>query len=152
MSETATKTATAALLEKLYKNVKMGSDSILALMPKIEGEHADFKSDLSVQLDGYEGFARRINDLLREKGELPQEESFMTKMSAKMGMTFNTLMDSSVSHLAEMMIQGSTMGISDTIKLLREFENTAAAEGALKIARDIVSFEEENVEKMKAYL
>ncbi len=152
MSSATTKSATLDLLERLYKNIKMGSDSIISLLPKIGGEDTKFKSDLTVQLEGYETFAKRINTLLGEANESPCEESMMTKMSAKLGTTMSTLMDFSVSHIADMMIQGSTMGVTDTIKLLREFENTNASEGALALARDIVKFEEKNIERIKAYL
>ncbi len=150
MSSSGTKTATAELLGKLFKNVKMGSESIIGLLPKVED--VKFKSDMTLQLNGYESFAAKINALLRDAGEKPEEESMMTKVSAKIGSTMNTLMDSSVSHLADMMIQGSTMGVTDTIKLLREFENTNASETALGLARDIIKFEEQNIERLKPYL
>lgn len=152
MATAKTMSATAEMLEKLYKNVKMGADSITALLPKIESEDAKFKSDLTMQLSGYEELATRINTILREAGEQPREDSLMTKMSAKMGTAMNTLMDDSVSHIADMIIQGSTMGITDTIKVLREYENTSASEKSLALARDIIKFEEQNVERMKAYL
>ena len=152
MATAKMKSATAEMLEKLYKNVKMGADTVVSLLPKIDAEDAKFKSDLTMQMSGYESFATRINALLREDGEESQEDSMMTKMSAKIGTTMNTLMDSSVSHIADMIIQGSTMGITDTIKIMREYENTTASEASLSLARDIVKFEEDNIERMKAYL
>lgn len=152
MSTAKTRSATAEMLEKLYKNVKMGADSIVALLPKIKSEDTAFKSDLTVQHSCYEDFATRINDILSKAGEEAKEDSMMTKMSAKMGTTMNTLMDDSVSHIADMIIQGSTMGVTDTIKLLREYENTSASEASLALAREIVKFEEENIERMKSYL
>jgi hypothetical protein len=39
---------TAALLQSVYKNVKMASDSILTLMPKVQD--ARLKSELTVKL------------------------------------------------------------------------------------------------------
>ena len=152
MSSATTKTATAELLQRLYKNLKMGSDSIVALLPKVKEEDAAFKSDLTLQLDGYEKYANRINALLREDGEPAEQDTLWNKMTAKVGTTMSTLMDTSLSHLADMVIQGSTMGMNDAIKLMREFENTNASEGSLSLCRDIVGFEEQNIERMKAYL
>lgn len=152
MATAKLKSTTAELLDRLYKNVKMGSDSIVSLLPKIESEDSKFKSDLTLQLSGYESLAHRINGLCREAGEEALEDTMMNKMSAKVGTTMATLMDSSISHIADMMVQGSTMNVTDTIKLIREFENTTASEGALALARDIVKFEEENIQRMKAYL
>jgi hypothetical protein len=45
------KTREAEALEQLYKNVKMGSDSIIKLLSKVSD--GKFKTDLTDQLDGY---------------------------------------------------------------------------------------------------
>ena len=37
-AEMETKNSTADLLDRMYKNVKMGSDSIINLMPKVRDE------------------------------------------------------------------------------------------------------------------
>lgn len=44
-----TKTREAEMLEELYKNVKMGSDSIIKLLGKVSD--GKFKTDLTDQLD-----------------------------------------------------------------------------------------------------
>jgi hypothetical protein len=73
-------------------------------------------------------------------------------MTAKVGVAMSTLTDASTSHLADMVIQGSTMDMNESIKLLREFENTDASEGSLALVRDIIAFEEKNIEQLKGYL
>ena len=45
----------ADTLACIYENVKMGADSIINLLPKVEDSR--LKSDMSVQLSGYEKFA-----------------------------------------------------------------------------------------------
>jgi hypothetical protein len=146
------KSATVELLERLHKNIRMGADSIVALLPKLDKEAPALKSDLSVQLDGYEKFTNRINTLLREGGEKTEGDSVWNKMTAKVGVAMSTLTDASTSHLADMVIQGSTMDMNESIKLLREFENTDASEGSLALVRDIIAFEEKNIEQLKGYL
>ena len=145
-----TKTKNSEMLEQLYKNVKMGSDSIIKLMPK--ASDSQFKTDLTEQLNGYEQFASRARNMLHEAGCEPKNENPITKMWASLGMTMNTLTDSSDSHLAQMVVEGSTMGVTDTIKVLREFENTDVSEDALSLARDIIKFEEKNIENMKSHI
>lgn len=152
MPSVTMKTATAELLQRLYKNLKTGSDSIVSLLPKVNEEDSAFKSDLTLQLDGYEKHANQINSLLCQNGETPEQDKLWNKMSAKVSTTMETLMDSSVGHLADMVIRGSTMNMNETIKLLREYENSDASESSLSLARDVVGFEEQNIERMKAYL
>jgi uncharacterized protein YbjQ (UPF0145 family) len=140
----------ADTLACIYENVKMGADSIVNLLPKVEDTR--LKSDMSVQLSGYEEFAARARKELQEMGVEAEEKGFMTKAMAKVGMEFNTMMDTSISHIAEMMIQGSNMGIVEMNKLLNTCERCDSEDGAVGLAREIVAFEEKNLERMKKYL
>lgn len=150
MAEAVKTKQTEILLQAVYKNVKMASDSILNLMPRVKDE--GLKSDLTVQLSAYEAFASRAAKLLAKEGITPVEEGTVTKLSAKWATMMDTLRDSSSSHIAEMMVEGSTMGVTDMLKAIREAENTTASEEALRLARDLCRFEEKNVEDMKNYL
>ncbi|MBQ9784072.1 MAG: hypothetical protein IJW29_01075 [Clostridia bacterium] len=151
MAEAVKTQHTAILLQAIYKNVKMASDSILNLMPKVTDEK--LKSDMTVQLSAYEAFASRAAKLLGEEGVKPTEEGVITKTMAKMGMAMNTMRDSTSSHLAEMLVEGATMGVNDMLKQIRESENTTASESALRLARDVCKYEEKTIEDIKnAYL
>ncbi|MBR2335235.1 MAG: hypothetical protein IKA62_03300 [Clostridia bacterium] len=145
-----TKTREAEMLEELYKNVKMGSDSIIKLLNKVSD--GKFKTDLTDQLDGYENFAAKAKDRLKSLGCEAKEENVMTKMWSSIGMAMSTLTDSSDSHIAQMVAEGSTMGITDGIKLLRDYENTGVSEHALALVRDVIKFEENNLERAKKYI
>ena len=150
MSEQNTKTATKSFLDSLYKNVKMGADSIIDLMPKVSSEK--MREEMTAELEHYEKFAKDIRNMLFELGEEPKEENFMTKLMTKMGISINTMMDATSSHIADMMIQGATMGITETTKLIREFENTPCSEAALSLAKETVKYEQESIEKLKKFL
>ena len=150
MAETMQAKDTAQLLNAVYKNVKMASDSILNVMPKIKDER--LKSDMTVQLSAFEAFASRAAKLLAEEGAKPEEEGTLSKMSAKWGTMLNTMMDSTTSHLAEMMIEGATMGVNDLTRELRHAENARVSESALRLIRDVCAYEEKIIEEMKAYL
>ena len=138
------------LLDKLYKNVKMGSDSIIKLLDKAsEGE---FKTSLTKQINGYESLAAKIKKRLSDMGAEAHEENAMVKLWTNVGMAINTMMDSSDSHLAELIAEGSNMGVTDGIKLLREYENTEVSEDALALVRDVIGFEEHNLETAKKFI
>ena len=62
------------------------------------------------------------------------------------------MMDTSLSHIAEMMIQGSNMGIIEMNKCINTCERGGCEGGAVKLAQDIVEFEQQNLERMKKYL
>ena len=138
------------LLGLIYKNVKMGSESIINLMPKVADDK--LKSDMTEKMNSYETYARKAEDLLLENGKRPKEENLVTKLSSKAGIAMNTMIDSTTSHIAQMMIEGSTMNVTDLTKNIHKYDCEGAENDVLSFARDIVNFEEKNIENMNQYL
>lgn len=143
-------TATKNLLSELYKNMKMGADSIVNISSRV-GE-GDLRDELARQLDTYESFSKKIGMLIYESGNEPKEENIMSKMASKVGMAMNTLADSSNSHIAEMMIEGATMGITENTKLLNKYKEKDVDAEALKLCRESVRFMEDSIEALKKFL
>ena len=142
--------ATLSLLEAIYKNVRMGADSIIDIMPKVADEK--MRSELTSELERYEEFSKEIETVVLDMGEEAKDQGILAKLGTKMSVAMNTVIDSTTSPIAEMMIQGGTMGITDALKLLREYENTSCSEKALDIARRVIKYEEETVERLKSFL
>ena len=141
---------TLNFLEQIYKNVTMGSESIINVLSKVA--EGPLRDELTREINEYSEYAHKAEKMICDLGGTPKEENIMTKMSAKLGMAMNTMTDDSPQHIAQMVIEGATMGITELIRLIRENENTECSESVLKLARDIVSFEEDTVEKMKKFL
>ena len=135
---------------EIYKNAKMGADSIIHLLPHIKDD--GLRSTVTMQLDGYEKYAARAAEALAERGCMAKEENLVTKLSARMGVAINTMIDSTASHIAEMMIEGSNMGITDMTKLLNDHETRGDSKDAVRLAHEVVRFEEHNLELLKRYL
>ncbi len=144
------KNETADFLDRMYKNVKMGSESIITLMPKVKND--GLRSEMTAELSSLDGYTAQICDMLKEEGRAPKEENIVARLSSKMGINMNTMMDSTTSHIAEMMMEGYTMGITDMTKDIREAERSKASEASLKLAREIVSFHEDSFFEMKKFL
>ncbi|MBQ8357401.1 MAG: hypothetical protein IJX39_06280 [Clostridia bacterium] len=152
MPETKEKRETTEefFLSEIYKNAKMGADSIINLLPHIKDDA--LRSVVTMQLDGYEKYAARAAEALTARGMEPKEENLVTRVSARIGMAINTMIDSTTSHIAEMMIEGSNMGITDMIKLLNDHEPKGTGQEAVRLAHEVVAFEEHNLEMLKRYL
>ena len=138
------------LLQDIYSNVKMGSESIINLLPKIKDDN--LKSMMTRQLDAYESYAKKVKDNLTAQGVEPKEPNPVSKISAKIGMEMKSLQDSTTSHMAEMMVQGSTMDVTDLLQKVSAYENIPECSSAVSLAKEIVAFEEKNIEKMKEFL
>ncbi|MBR7151155.1 MAG: hypothetical protein IKD02_02280 [Clostridia bacterium] len=150
MEQATVARATEEILQGIYKNIKMAEDAILDLMPRVKDEA--LKSDLTVQLATYEAFASRTAKLLEREGAKPVAEGALTRLSAKWGTMMNAMKDSSSTHLAEMVVEGATMGVNDLLSLLRDGRAKSVDEDVLRLAQDLCAYEERTVNEMRAYL
>ena len=110
----------AELLQDIYSNVKMGSDSIINLLPKIKDDN--MKTLMTNQLNQYEKYAQNVKNQLVNQGVEPKEPNPIAKISSKIGMEMKSMQDSTTSHMAEMMVQGSTMDITDLLQKVSAYE------------------------------
>ncbi|MBO4980206.1 MAG: hypothetical protein J6D16_07345, partial [Clostridia bacterium] len=97
----------------------------------------------------YEEFASRAREELFELDKTAKDENLFTKLSAKMGVMMNTMIDTTSSHIAQMVIEGCSMGITELIKAIHAHDES---DGAERLAREVISFEESCTENMKKYL
>ena len=71
-----------SLAAEIYKNTKMGADSITDLIGHVKD--GELRLEMTAELDRYEELASRAAKLTREKGEEPKEEGALTRAAAKM--------------------------------------------------------------------
>ncbi len=136
------------LLEKTYQNATIGITAIEGVLNKTPNQ--EFNSALYQQLRDYQEIADKSKKQLQISGAEIKDNSFYEKAIMKGNVKMNTLLNSSQSHIAQMVIQGSTMGVTQMTKLLHASEN---ADGmCTDIAKEFVKKEENNIETMKKYL
>ena len=82
--------------------------------------------------------------------ETPPEDSIMNRTRLWSGIQMNTLLNASTEHLADMMIQGNTRGITELMKTVKK--NKSVQKEYYEMAQELMDFEEKNIEKLKAYL
>lgn len=137
-----------ALLQFVHKNAEMGKGTIPQVLELVEDPK--LRGALNSQLGEYEAIAGRAEKLMRQRGVTPNEAGEMREFMSGMMIRAKTLTDRSPTRIAEMMIQGSTMG---TIQMTRRLHNCEAADGeALLLAHKLLRTEENNIEQMKEFL
>lgn len=136
------------LLEKTYQNASTGINALEAVLDKVSSK--DFSNELHNQLKDYQELLERSKDQLLKNGAKVKDNPIYEKVMMKGNVKMNTLMNSSDSHIAQMVIQGSTMGITEMTKLLNTSENADGT--STQIANDFISKEQKNIDIMKKYL
>ena len=154
MQNTYDRSATAHLAAHIYKNAKMGADSINDTLKAIKDpeEKERIKTELTREYNEYDRIATKAERILTGINVKPKEDGALLKMTAKAGVAMNMMKDSTSSHVAEMMIEGLTMGITDTTRRSRKAAENGCDPETLKLADEFISFQENSVDLMKKYL
>ena len=135
-------------LDELNKGACMGVDAINFIMDKVKDE--DFKEELNVQYDKYKSISDKICELYPEYSEKePHETSTMNKVMTWYGIEMRTMMDDTTSKLAELLMQGTNMGIIEGRRLLN---NNDSDPEVRELLQEYVEMQEAAVENLKKFL
>ncbi len=138
----------AEFLNYISQNAQMGINTIEQLTPKVEDQA--FGHQLKSQLCEYQVINGEAVEQLRQKGQVEKSVPKMQEAGAYMSIAMKTLTNHSPSHISEMMIQGSVMGIIDVTKNMRKYSGASAE--AKELAERLLKTEESNIQSLKAYL
>ena len=137
------------ILDELNKGACMGMDAIRDILEKVEDKK--FKKILEDGFDKYKMIHRRIEEKYEEYSkENPTETSTMNKAMTSMMTDMKLMTDHSDSKIAELLLQGTNMGIIEGRKLLNNKENIDKE--VESILKDFIKMQEESVEIYKEYL
>ena len=136
------------VLDELSKGACMGRDAIHFIMDKVEDEN--LKKELDRQYREYKEISEEIGKIYPEYSEdEPHKTSTINKVMTWYGIEMKTLMDSSTSKIAELLMQGTNMGIIEGRRLLNDKETN---EEINKLVEKYVQVQETAVEKLKPFL
>ena len=136
------------ILNQINQGIKMGMDSISNVSEKVQDSR--LKDELLFQYDKYNEILNEVNDELTNYDDFPKDLNPMQKAMGWLGVEMNTLTDKSNSKIAELMIQGTNMGIIEGVKLLNH--NPDAEQPIKDILNKFIDFQQNNVEQLKKYL
>ena len=139
---------TTKLIDELYKNVRMASYAIDCLIEKIENK--DLEALLRKQNKFYLSMVEKIQELSSELEYEPKDISMMLKGMSFTSIKMKTMMNNDTPKFAEMLVQGTTMGITDTLKAKGEYKTDN--EKLMALVDEVVHSEEEFVDSLKTFL
>ena len=136
------------VLNSIYRNAQTGYQAISDILPKTD--NAGFRSDLKTQEGQYKAIVNEASSRLAGLGTEPESVSSIKKASMKVMAEMNTMMNNDTTHLAEMMIQGSNMGITNMTKVLNGYPDPNP--DVKNLADRLITIEHQNIERLKTYL
>lgn len=139
---------TTKLLDNAYKNVRMASFAIDCIIDKIK--NGKLEELLRKQNDFYLDTTEELEKLSEELKHKPADISIFLKGSSFASIKMQSMMNDETQHLAEMLTQGTTMGITEMIKSTSDYPSKNKQ--LQKICQLITGSEEKFVESLKDFL
>lgn len=136
------------IYREIQKNTEKSITAISTISDKIYDDQMAMQ--VSRQSMKYTEFHNAALDQILKAKAQPYHSNHLSDFMLKTGIHYNTLLNTSTEHIAEMMIKGSNNGILEMNKVLNH--NKEAGEKPIALARQLIDFETKNIERLKKYL
>ncbi len=135
------------VLTLIHDSCKMGLLSIDALLKKtnetaLEGLLQDFRKE-------YNDIAMNVGSALADSGIIAGDTKTMAKIGLKSSVNMKVMMDDSLSHISEMLIQGANMAI---IEMYKAVNSASLCDYSKDMVQRYIDCEQAHIEKLKKWL
>lgn len=134
-------------LNLISKNAEMGKVGIDSIMDYTKDER--MREALRVQAKEYDKIYAEAHEMLRAKNCRVEHLSPMAKIGSEFTSAMKTMTDHSTAKIAEMMIQGSTMGVTKLMKNRSDYDGSD--EDIMSLSEKLLKTEERNIKTMKGF-
>lgn len=137
------------LLAEIYRNAQLALQSISNILPQVEDEGA--RTELLLEHEEYEKLSSKATQLSKDLGMELKEPNPFKKIMMWGSIKMSSLSDNSRSHIAEMMVQGTVMGITALKTSYRDLPENSHPE-IRALCEEMIRLEEGFEETWKSYL
>ncbi len=139
------------LLEHIYQDSEMACFTLEQLLEDLKEKDNKIKRILEDILKEYRSWKKEAEEKLESKNQEIKEKGTISKMMAGMGIKKEVKEDNSDSSIADMLIQGISMGSLDTEKKIKSYDKEVDKE-QLSLAKKFLKFQEKSIDQLKKYL
>ena len=139
------------LLEYIYKDSDMSVITLEKLLQELNDKDNKIKKKTEEILKSYEDFLSKSKKLLNKFDSPLEENSYIAKMGAKMGIKKEVKSNNSDAAIADMLIKGISMGSIDIEKRITNYKEVVNKK-YLDFASEFLKFQQKTIEELKAFL
>ena len=137
-----------AVLNEINKACQLAMNNISYLANMIKDK--EMRKELVAAYSQYSNIILQINQRFESYGEVPDEVSIKLKLIGMSSIRTQTCRDKSNSHISEIMIQGTIMGIIKCTKILNA--KLEIDQETTDLLTDFNNFQKQNIEKFYKFL
>lgn len=137
------------IYREIQRNTEMAMKALDAVSNKIYDDR--LSTEVAEQELHYSRLRDRAVQTLVDGKAQPYHENAMENIMLRVGIGYNTLFNTSTSHIAEMIIKGSNNGVLEMEKVLAHNEEFAGTP-CRSLAKELIEMENSNIRTLKEYL
>lgn len=139
------------LIEKIYKDASMGRFSTQKLLENLKGKDNKITGDVEEIFKEYSSYEEKSKEILLSRDMTPEQVGNMTKVMSSMGIFKEVLADNSDSAIADLLIQGLSMG---ELEMQKRVDNASddINNDDLKLAKEFLKFQKKSHKMLEKYL
>lgn len=139
------------IYKHIYQDSDMSVSTIKELKKDLKNKDNKIKDILDYILKEFIKYRKHSKKILLKNKVSLEEEGFIVKMMANMGIKKEVVMDNSDSHMADLLIQGISMGSINMEQKISNYKDSLSFKD-LRYAKNFYKFEKEIIEELKKYL
>ncbi len=139
------------LIIHINKDASMGVFTTKTLLEKLKNKDNKIKGLVSDIKNEYESFYSESSKILADNKINKEENGIVSKMMSSTAISKEVKADNSDSAIADMLIEGLTMGVVEIEKKIKAYDEKVDKE-YLKLAKKFMKFQEKRIEELKKYL
>lgn len=136
------------LLTSIYQNVQTALQSLDNIMPSVKCDA--LASEISKQESEYNILSEECEMIAKSEDIDIKDNNMFEKIRLWSSIKMSTMSDKSTTHIAEMLLLGTFMGVITCIK--DQSDHASADEEILNLLSKLQNLEENNIESLKTYL
>ena len=140
---------------EIYKHIFEISEMAIFTIKDLRRELKTKDNKIKEMFDGiineYTEFKNISTKFLKKKKKDFNKTKFMTKIMSSMGIKKEVISDNSDAHMADMLIQGISMGTIQTSKLIDQYKCLVKRKD-IKLLKNFLKFQQEKIEDLKKFL
>ena len=126
-------------------------NNLTLLIKKINKKDNKIKIVIEEVIKGYEEYLKKIKKYMKENKYNIESKPLISKMGAYLGINMEIMKDNSDSRIADMLIQGMTMGVLSVSKKLDNYKDRIDKE-LIKLGEEFKEYQQKSIDKLKVYL
>lgn len=135
-------------LNYIYQNAQMGKESIGHILKR--DNIGKIKETLEEQKADYVKICNSARGMIERRKKKAKDIGVISQMMTYMSVNANLNEDMSDSHIAEMLMKGSGIGIKEITKKIAEYKKVSKP--VINIANRLLYLEEQNIDNLKKFV